>query len=146
LLAELHVVPRAERPFWVAEQLEVALFEGVRGRIAARRIKKTPQQAPRSIAAGNAATPALATSAGVLAAIEAFDCLGRDVFLRSTGFGHSRMHFLEHGGRLYDPKAIVGYAHGIGSGTPLRPADFPALSAVRCLEALGFKVRQMSTT
>jgi hypothetical protein len=35
LLAELHAVPRLERPFWVAEQLEVALFEGLRGRIAA---------------------------------------------------------------------------------------------------------------
>src|SRR5215218_2429641 len=33
LLAELHVVPRIERPFWVLEQLEVALFEGIRDRI-----------------------------------------------------------------------------------------------------------------
>ena len=29
LLAELHAVPRLERPFWVLEQLEVALCEGV---------------------------------------------------------------------------------------------------------------------
>lgn len=34
LLAELHAVPRLERPFWVAEQLELALFEGLWGRIA----------------------------------------------------------------------------------------------------------------
>lgn len=34
LLAELHAVPRIERPFWVVEQLEVALFEGLRERIA----------------------------------------------------------------------------------------------------------------
>lgn len=33
LLAELYAVPRIERPFWVAEQLEVALFEGLRGRL-----------------------------------------------------------------------------------------------------------------
>lgn len=33
LLAELHVVPRLERPFWVFEQLEVALFEGIWERI-----------------------------------------------------------------------------------------------------------------
>ncbi len=32
LLAELRVVPRLERPFWVLEQLEVAIFEGVWGR------------------------------------------------------------------------------------------------------------------
>jgi hypothetical protein len=29
LRAELYAVPRIERPFWVAEQLEVALFEGL---------------------------------------------------------------------------------------------------------------------
>lgn len=29
LLAELHVVPRAERPFWVLEQVEVALADGL---------------------------------------------------------------------------------------------------------------------
>jgi hypothetical protein len=34
LLGELHAVPRIERPFWVAEQLEVALFEGLRSRFA----------------------------------------------------------------------------------------------------------------
>jgi hypothetical protein len=33
LLAELHANPRRERPFWVAEQLEVALFEGIWGRV-----------------------------------------------------------------------------------------------------------------
>jgi hypothetical protein len=29
LLGELHAVPRIARPFWVAEQFEVALFEGL---------------------------------------------------------------------------------------------------------------------
>lgn len=33
LLAELHAVPRFDRPFWVVEQLEVALCEGIWGRI-----------------------------------------------------------------------------------------------------------------
>jgi DNA-binding CsgD family transcriptional regulator len=36
LLGELYAVPRIERPFWVIEQLEVGLFEGLRGRFAAR--------------------------------------------------------------------------------------------------------------
>jgi phosphatidylserine/phosphatidylglycerophosphate/cardiolipin synthase-like enzyme len=40
LLAELPHVPRIERPFWVCEQLEVALFEGLAGRIAALTIRK----------------------------------------------------------------------------------------------------------
>jgi hypothetical protein len=34
LLAELRAVPRLERPAWVAEQLEVALAEGMAGRLA----------------------------------------------------------------------------------------------------------------
>jgi hypothetical protein len=33
LIAELYAVPRIERPFWVMEQLEVALCEGLWGRI-----------------------------------------------------------------------------------------------------------------
>lgn len=33
MLAELHVVPRWERPFWVAEQLERAVVEGIPSRI-----------------------------------------------------------------------------------------------------------------
>ena len=43
LLAELHAVPRIERPFWVFEQLEVALFEGLHGRFAAWRKQKKAQ-------------------------------------------------------------------------------------------------------
>jgi hypothetical protein len=34
LPGELYAVPRIERPFWVIEQLEVALFEGLRCRLA----------------------------------------------------------------------------------------------------------------
>src|SRR6266700_3944563 len=33
LLAELHAVPRLDRPFWVFEQLEVALSEGIWPRV-----------------------------------------------------------------------------------------------------------------
>src|SRR5690348_6208017 len=40
LLGELYAVPRIERPFWVAEQLEVALFEGLRDRLTAWRAKR----------------------------------------------------------------------------------------------------------
>jgi hypothetical protein len=37
ILAELRAVPRWERPFWVIEQAEVALFEGLLERIRSRR-------------------------------------------------------------------------------------------------------------
>ena len=35
LLAEVYNIPRLDQPFWVVQQLEVALFEGVGGRIKA---------------------------------------------------------------------------------------------------------------
>jgi hypothetical protein len=35
LIAELYAVPRIQRPLWVAEQLEVALFEGLGQRVSA---------------------------------------------------------------------------------------------------------------
>jgi hypothetical protein len=37
LIAELYTVPRVQRPLWVAEQLEVALFEGLAHRLSAVR-------------------------------------------------------------------------------------------------------------
>lgn len=35
LIAELYAVPRIQRPLWVAEKLEVALFEGLAHRVSA---------------------------------------------------------------------------------------------------------------
>jgi hypothetical protein len=40
LLSELYNVPRIDRPFWVAEQLETALFDGLRGRFAVWRARR----------------------------------------------------------------------------------------------------------
>jgi hypothetical protein len=45
LLAELYRVPRIERPFWAAEQLETALFEGLCERLTARRARRVPVDA-----------------------------------------------------------------------------------------------------
>jgi hypothetical protein len=48
LLGELYAVPRIERPFWVVEQLEVALFEGLRDRIKAS-LDKAAKRAGRKL-------------------------------------------------------------------------------------------------
>jgi len=48
----------------------------------------------------------------VLAAIAEFDRLTRDVFLDTYRFGRALAYFVEYGGRLYDSKAIAGYAMG----------------------------------
>lgn len=62
LLGELYAVPRIERPFWVAEQLEVALFEGLRDRARAwfrrrRAPKEVDEQARKYDASHKAVTP-----------------------------------------------------------------------------------------
>jgi 5-methylcytosine-specific restriction enzyme A len=86
------------------------------------------------------------TPAGVLAAISEFDRLGRDPFLRSTGFGRAKAYYLAHDGRLYDSKAIAGYAHDVSTGTPLGPGDFTGgdKTVAHRLETLGFTVLNLS--
>ena len=71
--------------------------------------------------------------------------MSRDEFLRATGFGRARSYFLEHDGRLYDSKAVAGYAHGISVGEPLGPADFSGgeNTVARQLEKLGFTMLRM---
>jgi len=85
------------------------------------------------------------TTDGVLAALDKFDDLGRKGFLDSTGFRPANSYFLEHRSRLYDSKAIVGYAHGASTGTPLRPNDFSGgeQTVARWLTDLGFSVRYL---
>jgi hypothetical protein len=76
------------------------------------------------------------TRTGVLSAVAEFDHLGREAFLKKTGFDPAREYFLEHDGTLHDSKPIIGYAHGMStsascarevtvalSGGLMRPAD-----------------------
>ncbi|GAB7553341.1 hypothetical protein NRB_28470 [Novosphingobium sp. 11B] len=80
----------------------------------------------------------------VQAAISEYDELGRAAFLDKYGFRPARSYFLEHDGRLYDSKAIVGVA--VGKEHPrrgaLRSDEFSGGEAtVRAkLESLGFKL------
>lgn len=82
------------------------------------------------------------TRAGVLAAVEEFDRLGRNGFLKSTGFGPARTYFLQYDDKLYDSKAILGYAHKVSTGVSLGPGDFSGgdNTVVHRLETLGFTV------
>jgi putative restriction endonuclease len=84
----------------------------------------------------------------VLRALEEFDRLGRDQFLRTYGFRPARTYFLRHGGRDYDSKAIAGVAHGIQhrAGQPLPASAFSGGEATvaRRLRSLGFQVIERS--
>lgn len=83
--------------------------------------------------------------AAVIRAIEEFDRLGRDTFLRRHGFGRSRSYFLRYGGMLYDSKAIIGVAHGYSGGGrgPLAATQFTGGEATvaQTLRGLGFDVQ-----
>jgi MoxR-like ATPase len=79
-------------------------------------------------------------------AIQEFDELGRDSFLKKHGFGPSRGYLIRFNGKEYDSKAIAGVAHGyqfpeLGA---LSASEFTggvgARGAARKLRTLGFEV------
>jgi hypothetical protein len=88
---------------------------------------------------------ALSERSAVLSAIAEYDELGREAFLARYGYGPSRAYFLEHDGKEYDSKAIVGVAVGkqFPEEGPLGSDQFSGGDAtVRTkLESLGFRVR-----
>ena len=77
-------------------------------------------------------------------ALDEFEALGRQAFLRKYGFGEAREYFIRRGNQLYDSKAIVGAAHGFQfpHWGPLKPGDFSGGEATvqRKLEELDFEV------
>src|SRR4051794_751433 len=77
-------------------------------------------------------------------AVDEFDIVGRDSFLKKYGFRRSREFFLEISGRRYDSKPIIAAAHGYQFPTlgPLKYTNFSGGEATvqRKLEALGFRV------
>lgn len=82
------------------------------------------------------------TRGGVLAAAAEFDRVGRDEFLKSAEAGPDPVYFVQNDGKFYDLRAIVGYAHDISTGVPLRPGGLRGQdnTAAQRLEGLGFKV------
>lgn len=86
----------------------------------------------------------LTDPAAVNAAMDEFDRLGRDEFLRKYGFGPSRMYFVRRDDKYYDSKAIVGAAYGFQypDKGQLGSDDFAGgeNTVVPLLERLGFSV------
>jgi hypothetical protein len=77
-------------------------------------------------------------------AIDEYDRLTRDEFLRKYKFGRSLKYFVVRDGRRYDSKAILGAAHGYQypDRGPLKPGDFSGGEAqtVPKLRSLGFQI------
>jgi hypothetical protein len=80
----------------------------------------------------------------VLRALAEFDQLGRESFLEKYGFGRAARYVVEHEGRQYDAKAVIGAAHGFQfpEKGALASKDFPSSErTVRgSLTNLGFTV------
>lgn len=83
------------------------------------------------------------TAAEVRRAMAEYDDLGQDSFLAKYGFGRARTYVLQHDGRDYDSKAILGAAHGFLAGeVPLTSDVFYGgkAAAAADLRRLGFEV------
>jgi len=78
----------------------------------------------------------------VLNAIAEFDASGRELFLKTYGYGPARSYVLHHNGQRYDSKAIAGVAYGNQHGVPLKTAEFSGgeKTVADCLGRLGFSV------
>ena len=93
-------------------------------------------------------TAALAqlTRHAILTALDEFQRLGRDEFLRRYGYGEARDYLVVHpvSGLACDSKAIVGVAYGVQfpERGPLLPKDFSggAATVAKLLRSLGFEL------
>jgi len=78
----------------------------------------------------------------VLAVLDEYDKIGREVFLTRHGFGTEREYVLWHDGRSYDSKAVLGVAYGRANGKIAKSDDFTGgkAGAVRVLSDLEFTI------
>lgn len=84
--------------------------------------------------------------AAVLQAVQEFDRIGRDAFLKKYGIGRAKDYFLVVDGKRYDSKAIFGAAHSYQFPTlePLKRFSGGEETVKPKLEATGFLVEQAS--
>jgi hypothetical protein len=84
------------------------------------------------------------TREAVLSALNEFDTLGREEFLRRYGFGPARDYVLVNDGKRYDSKAIVGVAYGFQHPDegPLASSEFGGGrgTVIPVLQSLGFEI------
>ena len=81
----------------------------------------------------------------VLSAINEFEILGEEYFLKNYGFGKSRSYFLLYNKKFYPSKAIAGVAHKYFNGLVMGKKygrDFSGgdKTVKNCLSNLGYSV------
>ena len=82
------------------------------------------------------------TQADVVRALKEYDRLGPERFFSQHGFAPTTTYDLVWAERLYPPKAILGTAYELATGTRLASGDFEGgkSGAVKVLGQLGFTV------
>jgi hypothetical protein len=114
LIAELYAVPRAKRPLWVAEQLEVALFEGLGHRVSAVIHRLTARRRPvirRGARHGRALVQVFAAVSAVLSVLYMVTVIQYEEAVRAAEhLGIHRAHDWTHAWTL----VLVG-GNAIGS-------------------------------
>lgn len=81
----------------------------------------------------------MVTRIHVLTAIRNYDQVGAAAFLSEHGVEGSTPQFVVERGRRYDPRALLAFAYGKATGTPLSPEELPADPA-SVFERLEFRV------
>lgn len=78
----------------------------------------------------------------VLAALREYGRLGQEEFLETYHFGRARQYVVQHDGREYDSKAVLGVAYRLATGRPVSAREFSGgrYGAAKVLRALGFTV------
>ena len=77
----------------------------------------------------------------VLQALAEFDQVGHEAFRHQYGFGKAVRWYVEHDGRFYDTKAVLGVAHKYQFGEALGPRNFYGGTPTNSvLKKLGFTV------
>lgn len=79
----------------------------------------------------------LVTRIHVLTAIKIHDQRGAEEFLADHGAEHSGEDVLVERGKKYDARALLAFAHGRATGTPLTVDELP-VDAIKVLDDLGF--------
>ncbi|WP_349428845.1 hypothetical protein [Microbacterium sp. LWS13-1.2] len=80
--------------------------------------------------------------AHVIRAMEEYDRLGAVEFFSVHGFAPATTYELINDNKVYPPKAILGAAYELATGTRLSSGDFEGgkAGAVKVLRELGFRV------
>jgi DNA-binding transcriptional MerR regulator len=136
LLGELYGVPRIMRPFWVFEQLELGLFEGLGGRLARRMAHRRGGKIQH------------AAEQGLLVGDEILTVHSDDVGYRgptacaAAGITYRQLDYWAKSG-LVEPS--VRAAHGVGSQRLYNFRDICVLKVVKRLLDTGVSLQQIRT-